>query len=258
MEGWERIQFIMDQEGLNKNSFSRAIGMSHNVTITRIINEKRSPSRATSEKVVKAFPQYNFDWLYRGRGEMLRDLNKMEILPLPNKDDGELVLENSNGVRFYDLGNGKYQMKVPLVPYYAYGRFANEGYTLEADRDEWETEKFEVNQLAQGKYMAFEVRGDSMDDGTRGSFEQGDKLLARELDRIYWKDKLRYEKYPYWVIVFDSSVLIKQIIDQNLETGEITCHSLNPSPEYRDFTLKLDEVRMLYNVIKKKPREVDY
>ncbi|MCD7900296.1 MAG: helix-turn-helix domain-containing protein [Bacteroides sp.] len=258
MEGWERIQYIMDQEGLNKNSLSRAMGMTSNVTITRIINEKRSPSRTTSERVIKAFPKYSFNWLYRGKGEILSDPRTYEAWAVPEKNEGEFLVENSNGARFYDLGNGKYRMNVPLVPFFAYGRFTNEDCSLQADRDEWETEDFEVNQLAHGKYMSFEVRGDSMDDGTRESFEQGDKLLARELDRIYWKDKLRYNKYPYWVIVFDSSVLIKQIIDQNLETGEITCHSLNKSPEYHDFTLKLDDVRMLFNVIKKKPKQVDY
>lgn len=54
MESWERLELIMKMEGLNKNSFSAAIGLSNNVTITRIINEHRSPSRATCEKIVKA------------------------------------------------------------------------------------------------------------------------------------------------------------------------------------------------------------
>ena len=36
MEGWERVQYIMEAEGYNKNSFSVAIGISNNVTITRI------------------------------------------------------------------------------------------------------------------------------------------------------------------------------------------------------------------------------
>lgn len=50
MEGWERIKLIIEKEGLNKNSFSAAIGLNNNVTITRIINEHRSPSRSTCEK----------------------------------------------------------------------------------------------------------------------------------------------------------------------------------------------------------------
>ena len=46
MEAWKRVELIIEKEGLNKNSFSKAIGISNNVTITRIINEHRTPSRA--------------------------------------------------------------------------------------------------------------------------------------------------------------------------------------------------------------------
>ena len=78
MEAWERIQKIMDEEGLNKNSFSKAIGISNNVTITRIINEKRSPSRSTCEKIVTAFPKYNLTWILTGEGNMLTDATSLE------------------------------------------------------------------------------------------------------------------------------------------------------------------------------------
>lgn len=72
MEAWQRIQLIMEKEGLNKNSFSKAIGMTNNVTITRIVNEHRNPSYATCEKIANAFPQYNLDWLLTGKGEMTK------------------------------------------------------------------------------------------------------------------------------------------------------------------------------------------
>lgn len=72
MEAWERIQIIMEKEGLNKNSFSKAIGMTNNVTITRIVNEQRTPSYATCQKIVNAFPQYNLDWIISGKGEMTK------------------------------------------------------------------------------------------------------------------------------------------------------------------------------------------
>lgn len=71
MESWERVKYIMDNEGLNKNSFSSAIGSSNNVTITRIINEQRKPSRSTCEKIVNAFPKYSLNWLLTGEGDML-------------------------------------------------------------------------------------------------------------------------------------------------------------------------------------------
>lgn len=260
MEAWERVQMIMSETGHNKNSFSEAIGLTNNVTITRLINEKRKPSKATIQKIVAAFPKYNLEWLTTGEGEKYNNESRIEaaIVPSTEENKGEFFVESSTGARFYDLGNGKYRMKVPLVPYCAYGRFANETDTLEPDKEEWDEESFEVNQIVHGNYLSFEVKGDSMDDGRRDSFEEGDRVLARELNKMHWKDGLRYNKYPYWVIVFDSSVLIKQIVDQDMTTGEITCHSLNPSPQYADFKLSLDEVRRLYNVVKKKPKDVDF
>ena len=71
MEGWERIQYVINNEGLNKNSFSKAIGLNNNVTITRIINEKRNPSRNTCKKIVERFPKYNMGWLLTGEGDSL-------------------------------------------------------------------------------------------------------------------------------------------------------------------------------------------
>lgn len=209
----------------------------------------------------KAFNNIFFlDWLTRGEGEMLNEAQpRIELKPIPQEEkEGEFFLENSHGSKFYDLGNGKYRMTVKLVPYCAYGRFANEADVLEPDKEEWEEESFEVSQIARGNYLAFEVKGDSMDDGTRESFEAGDRILVRELNKVHWLDKLRYKDYPYWVVVFDSSVLIKQIINHDTQTGMITFHSLNPSPEYCDFQLCVDNIRKLYYVVQKKPKIVNY
>ena len=203
---------------------------------------------------MNAFPIYNKVWVLTGSGSPIEE----SVIPVPIKDeDGEFFTENHNSVKFYDLGE-KYRMVVKLVPFAAYGRFANECDTLESEKETWEEESFETDKIVHGKYYAFEVKGESMDDGTRNSFEEGDRVLVRELDRLHWKDGLRFKDHPFWVVVFDSSVLIKQIVNQDLTNGEITFHSLNPSPEYSDFTLSMDKIRALYYVLQKKPRTVKY
>ena len=83
-------------------------------------------------------------------------------------------------------------------------------------------------------------------------------VLVRELDRLHWIDGVRFKDYPYWIVVFDSSILIKQIVSQDLKQGTITFHSLNPSPEYSDFTLYMDDIRALYYVLQKKPKIVKF
>jgi phage repressor protein C with HTH and peptisase S24 domain len=192
-------------------------------------------------------------WVKTGYGEMI-DGNRVEVAPVSETDE-EFVTENTTGARFFRRG-GRLFMTVRHVPYAAYGQFANEADSLEASADEWSEETYEVDRVGHGHYLSFEVKGDSMDTGTRQSFEAGDRVLVRELGRTHWRDQIRFRDYPYWVVVFGSSVLLKQIIAQDIEHGILTFHSLNPSPEYADFCLSEDEIRSLYYVIRKKPKEI--
>lgn len=244
-------------------AFAEMIGVKQQV-LDRIF--KKDPRNgkypSVSDKIKEGLKKtFGFDdiWLLTGEGEMLNNIPKIELQQVSTEENiGEFFTENTNGARFYDLGNGKYRMVTKLVPFCVYGRFANEADTLDPDKEDWEEESFEVSNIAHGNYLSFEIKGESMDDGTRNSFEAGDHVLVRELNRIHWTDRLRYNDYPYWVVVFDSSVLIKQIIHQDLENGTITFHSLNPSPEYCDFQLSLNNIRKLYYVVQKKPRTVNF
>lgn len=254
MDSPKVINFILEREKLKAGTFAKAIG----VTPTQIYDLQSGKTKKISEsianKIVNAFPIYNKVWVLTGSGSPIEE--SLQQVPIRD-DDGEFFTENHNNVKFYNLGD-IYRMVVKLVPFAAYGRFANECDTLEAEKEEWEEESFETDKIVHGKYFAFEVKGESMDDGTRNSFEEGDRVLVRELDRMHWKDGLRFNDHPYWVVVFDSSVLIKQIVAQDLEKGTITFHSLNPSPEYSNFTLEMDKIRALYYVLQKKPRTVKY
>lgn len=58
---------------LNKNSFSRLIGLSNNVTIGRIINENRHPSQKVLQLILTIFSNINANWLVSGMGEMYKN-----------------------------------------------------------------------------------------------------------------------------------------------------------------------------------------
>lgn len=67
----KRIELIMNKFNLNKNSFSKAIGMTNNVTIGRIIDEKRDPSYQVLVKIIQTFGSIiDTRWLLTGEGEM--------------------------------------------------------------------------------------------------------------------------------------------------------------------------------------------
>ena len=230
------------QLGYNPSSFSQ------------IINGKVPLSDKFLGRITALEPRINAEWIRTGKGEML--LSAKAVVEAQLVDDGdemEFYTENTTGAKFYKQGDKLY-MTVKHVPYAAFGQFANDSDRLEANLDEWGEETYEVDKVVRGHYLSFEVKGDSMDTGSRQSFEAGDKVLVRELERVYW-DNIWFKDHPYWVVVFGSSVLIKQMIDQDLENGTLTFHSLNPSPEYADFTVSENDIRGLYYVIKKKPRE---
>ncbi len=200
-------------------------------------------------------PRLSIEWVRTGTGEML---NEAEIEVKALDDEGmEFYTENSKGARFYKQGDRLF-MKVKHVPYAAFGQFANDSDRLDPYLDEWGEEIYEVDRVAHGNYLSFEVKGDSMDTGSRQSFEAGDRVLARELERYLWRDRISFNDHPFWVVVFGSSVLLKQMVDQDLKKGTLTFHSLNPSPEYADFTISENDIRALYYIISKKPREQRY
>jgi len=67
----ERIALLIKELGLNKNSFSKEIGLKNNSTITNIINNPdRSPSYDVIFRIVSRWDQLNIRWLIAGQGVM--------------------------------------------------------------------------------------------------------------------------------------------------------------------------------------------
>lgn len=154
------------------------------------------------------------------------------------------------GSRYEELANGKYKVTVPFVPVKAQARYVAE-YTDAEFISDLEDMTFIVDRVGNGKYLAFEIQNDSMDDNTKNSIPDGAVVLARELGRQHWTSKFRTNQYPFWIIVHKTTILCKEIVNHDVEKGIITCHSLNESPEYQDFDLKLDDVHQLFNIVKK-------
>ena len=83
-EKGKRIDELMTYFGLNKNSFSKEIGLTNNVTIGRILNEDRDPSPKTVKMILDRFPQVNPNWLKFGEVPMIIESASIN-LPQPRK-----------------------------------------------------------------------------------------------------------------------------------------------------------------------------
>ncbi len=141
-----------------------------------------------------------------------------------------------------------YIINVPLIC-----REIQEKYTREFNNDKFISElpyvDFMHNSLSDGFYTAFEITNNAMSNGLLNSFPEKSIVYGKLLTK---KEFIAaYTNNPYWVIVYDNIIMCKQIVNYNTEDDTITCHSLNTSPEFSDFTIDLQAVKQLFMVVKK-------
>lgn len=158
--------------------------------------------------------------------------------------------ENKNGNKFIELPNGQYYMLMPLAEFKIQAGFLSNYQDAEFLMD-LSQHGILVDKPVQGRYVAFRVNGDSMDDGTSNAITRNSVVSTRELQRHLWEGKLRFRDFPYWVIYTTQSKmpLLKEIVEHNTQEGYIMCHSLNDSPEFTDFKLHLNDIQALFYVI---------
>ena len=119
----------------------------------------------------------------------------------------------------------------------------SEGYYNEEYLEELPFVMIDSDENYKGKYLAFEVEGDSMEP----DYLEGDIVICREIQRHLWGSKLHYKDWDFVIAHSTNGIMLKEITAHNVETGDITCHSLNP--KYEDFVLNLHQVAHLYNVV---------
>lgn len=224
-------EIINDQTKGNVTAFTLALGYSSAQKVNRLFKiDSRTgkypiPSSTIISDISNMF-DINTNWIVSGTGEK-------HITPKPNE-----VTQIKDGS----------VMMVPLVNQYAQAGYmkgwADEDYLEALPKIPWI-----VDMEYKGKYVSFEVRGDSMDDGMKHSYEQGDILLCREINCYYWKSKLHFNAWDAFVIVHRTDgIVLKQIIDHDVENGILTCHSFNPM--YPDFKIDIRDIAQLFNVVK--------
>lgn len=225
----ERMFILIKNEGLNPNQFYTLSGLG-NGYLDKVGDTFRKP---TIEKIQKTFPRWNMGWILNEEGEMYTEA------PAHN-------MENQNSSNAHVVENLSY-MNVPIVHVHAKCGYLC-GYGDKEYINGLPTMPIIVDRTYLGKYMIFEAEGDSMDDDSRKSICDGDKVLAREVKRELWKSKLHYNDWYFVIVHKTDGISIKKIIDHDTEKGIITCHSLNPL--FKDYTVFLDEVAELYSIVK--------
>jgi len=109
---------------------------------------------------------------------------------------------------------------------------------------------FVVENIEAAKYLAFEIAGNSMQNGTAESIPNEAIVLGREilLEELELHGKITN---LIAVLIYKENILCKEITNYDSKNERITCHSLNTSPEYADFEIPVSEIKQFFEVIKK-------
>lgn len=232
MTGQEIINKVLEELNLKAPTFAESIGVKYQRIFDLQKGKVKKISSSLANDIISKYGQFNLTWLLTGEGEMLNT-------PSQPSDEASPIDE-------------PIILRVPLVSQYAQAGYLC-GYADAAYMATLPTIPYIVDHEAQGHYVAFEVKGDSMNDGTEDAILEGDRLLCREIQPHLWVDsKLHIRKWDF-VIVHTEGILVKRIIDHDVENHTITIHSLNSM--YQDKVINLADVKQIFNVIElQRPR----
>ncbi len=151
---------------------------------------------------------------------------------------------DSFGMEYKALSNGEYLLNVPYIPVSLYDEYAA---TLEGGN-------FKLNhlidQIDKGVYIAFEVKGEAMDNGSRLGLTKGDIAVAKEVD----KNSIEMDKTAanIWVIILEDDILFRKMERVIKDESKILFKALNPSREFADFSLNISEIKKIYQVTQRR------
>ena len=222
----ERIKRIAEKlYNGNVNEMCKAIGVKQATMSNIVAGRKSKPSFEVINAIINN-SSINSDWLITGEGSMLQKDVRDEAfrIPYPNVKMIPLVSQYAQAGYLCGFADEEYMETLPTIP-------------------------FIVDHEPHGNYVVFEVKGDSMYNGSFDSLTEGDLLMCREIPFDHWKNKLFINKWKNFVVVHKTEgILVKKIINHNVEQGVITLHSLNPI--YKDIEICLSEVAQLFSVVK--------
>lgn len=219
----QRVRELVKELSNGVSDFASKIG-THQSTLSRALAEGNTLGDGLINKIVIAF-DIKKDWIMTGVGEKYEKKSSQDI----------------NEVSYGDF----IVMNVPLVSRYAYDDYLNN--YLDDDYVN-RLPKFPFSKGGeQGRYIAFEMEGDSMIDDT-DRYVEGAILLCREIPKSLWGQITQYMKKWDFVIVHKEGILIKRVVNHDVENHRLTLHSLNPL--YSDRVVNLVDVRQIFNVVK--------
>lgn len=219
----DRLNYARKQAGKTFNELAELIGNDATGNALNTALNRNTVKEYYKEKIIEVL-HLNRRWVELGEGEVYVDNTETSL----KKEASQVPFEEF--------------MEASYLPVTAQAGYLS---SLEGVYDMDLQTMLVPKEFDKGNYAVIEITGPSMDDGTARAICDGDKLLGKEWDGS--TKQLPYRQFLF-VIVSKEGVVCKQITKQDIETGQITCHSFNSL--YPDYEINMKDVLRLF-IVKK-------
>ena len=209
-----RFSLYMEIKGLNDNIVTLECGLSQGL-LGQARRGKSDLGKKTIDKILNKYQDLNRIWLLTGEGDMI------SVKPRPP------ITLSSGGLRSHDY----HTFLVPVT--------ARAGALVD-----FQDGKIDINECERvvspvgGADLAITVVGDSM----YPRYPAGSYIFIKRINTdtfIEWGRS--------YVLDTSNGIIIREV--QPGEDGGVMCHSINPSGQYRDFSLRQDDIRAMFKIL---------
>ncbi|KQC30541.1 hypothetical protein AAY42_12165 [Flagellimonas eckloniae] len=155
-----------------------------------------------------------------------------------------------NGSVFYPMDHGKYLVMAPLILTEHQNEYIESLVENDFGKSTFQS-GFIVDFLGDEAYRAFEISGNSMDDGSIVAIPNKAIVLGLKLGRTALEKENKTMCNKPYILVCRDRIICKWITGFNGKENAVYCQNLNKSPEYQDFELPLDDILEIFEVVKK-------
>jgi phage repressor protein C with HTH and peptisase S24 domain len=200
--------------------------------------KKSKPGFDIVGKILHSYPEINERWLLLGEGEMLKSTPSVTevkeslsyMQPQPSGLEASTSpqrVQPTDNLRILTVQVGlDGDENIGLVPVWAAAGYAAGGFTEPTYIQKLPSFRLPGAAFNNGSFRAFQVHGASM----QGTLEDGDWIICRFVEK--WAHDIVDNRV--YVVVSETDVLVKRVLNQINERGRLSLHSDNPSFDVQD------------------------
>lgn len=216
MEIQDRIKLLIHEYYNSQKEFADSIGETP-ATVNNWVTGKRAIGNLVFNKLIKAFPDLNMDWLLTGEGSMLKS---------------DKIDSNAEIVHFNNIP----EPKPHIDDFYADCGIPH-GFSVAIKASDCEL--VSIPFISSNYDFSIRARGDSMINRTNPNRSIKDKdIIICKL----WKSRTHIRWGEVYALATVDGVVIKKVLPVDGDMTKIRCESFNKEDNFPDYTLSIEEI----------------